>query len=121
MDSITHAALLRHFNDRRLHPHIPEHALFIRGEIAKLEVVDPSAAASFKAFYDEKLVAYMQEHPQEFVVADPEGSEDTVKAPKEEKEEVKEAKETDAPTETLDTAIPEKKKPGRKPKIISPI
>lgn len=61
MDSLQYSALLKHFTDRRLHPWIPEHKLFILGELAKLEVTDPSAAASFKEFYDKKMEHYEAE------------------------------------------------------------
>ncbi len=59
-------ALLRLFVAQRLHPWIPEHDLFIKGEIAKLEVTDPSNAESQKKFYAEKMQKYIDEHPEEF-------------------------------------------------------
>lgn len=59
MDSHQHEALRRLFHDRRLHPWVPEHDLFIRAELAMQEVLDPSAAANFKAFYEQKMVDYL--------------------------------------------------------------
>jgi hypothetical protein len=79
-----------------LHPWIPEHAIFIRGELAKLEVTDPTAAASFKQFYEEKMDKYESEQPKE--------PEPVEVEKKEEQPEVVEV---------------EKKKPGRKPKSLS--
>lgn len=58
MDSIQHEALQRMFINRRLCPWVPDHALFIKAEIAKLEVLEPHDADSFRAFYDKSLAEY---------------------------------------------------------------
>ena len=60
MDSIQYEALRKMFNDKRLHPWIPEHEIFIKGELAKLAVTEPKDAASYKAFYDEKMKKYLE-------------------------------------------------------------
>lgn len=44
------------FISKRLHPWVPEHAVFIKGELAMLEVTDPSAAATYRAFYEQKAL-----------------------------------------------------------------
>ena len=62
MDSLEYEAHLRLFNARRLHPWLPEHALFIAGELAKLEVVDKTAAVNFREFYEKKMDDYEHEN-----------------------------------------------------------
>lgn len=54
MDSLQHEALSKMFRNRRLQPGIPEHDLFIKAEIAKLEILEPHDAETFKEFYDKK-------------------------------------------------------------------
>lgn len=55
MDSLHHAALTKHFYERRLQPNIEEHALFIEAELAKLKVLDEHDYKNFKAHYDSVL------------------------------------------------------------------
>ncbi len=55
MDNHQQAALLNLFGQYRLSPMEPEHKLFIDAEIAKLEILDPVNAESFKKFYDGKM------------------------------------------------------------------
>ena len=62
MDSLNYEAHQKMFIARRLHPWIPEHDLFIRGEIAKLEVTDPTAASSYGSFYGESMQKYIEEN-----------------------------------------------------------
>ncbi len=65
MDAHQHAALLRLFGERRLDPTVPEHNLFIRGQLAMLELTNPGDAANFKAFYDEKLATSLAKQAAE--------------------------------------------------------
>ena len=58
MDSQQHEALMKMFYARRLQPAIPEHDVFIKAEIAKLEVLEPKDAESFKEFYGKALKSY---------------------------------------------------------------
>lgn len=55
MDNLQHEALQRMFHLRRLQPWNEEHALFIKGELAKLEVIDKHDFENFKAFYDKLM------------------------------------------------------------------
>ena len=106
MDAIQHEALQRHFLARRLHPWIPEHAIFIKGELAKLDVLDKHDAESFRAFYEEKMEKYREEHPEEFK--------------KEEEEKKKEEVKIEEPKIEEELKVEEKKAPkkkGRKPKV----
>lgn len=59
MDNHQHQALTTMFYARRLDPSNSEHAMFIKAEIAKLEVLDPHDSESFKTFYDEKTKQYL--------------------------------------------------------------
>lgn len=83
MDSHQHAALLRMFQARRLMPWIPEHAIFIAGEIAKLEILDPHDAENFRSFYSKTLEDYRTANT-------PEVQEEPVVEAKEEPKEVTE-------------------------------
>lgn len=56
MDSKQHEALVRMFYQRRLDPSNEEHALFIKGEIAKLQILDGHDAESFEEFYNKRQV-----------------------------------------------------------------
>lgn len=60
---------LKLFQTMRLHPWIPEHKIWIEQEIAKLAVVDKTAADTFRADYDKKLAEYktLNPDPQEQV------------------------------------------------------
>lgn len=49
---------VRLFEEMRLHPWIPEHKLFIDGQIAVLGVTDAARGKSFKKAYDEKMATY---------------------------------------------------------------
>lgn len=129
MDCLQYEALRRHFETRRLHPWIPEHELFIRGEIAKLEVTDPTAAVSFEEFYEQKMETYKQEHPEEFGIkpaVEPEKTESVDTPSMEDLHKViedrlaREAAEEETPVETpvVEVAEKEPKKRGRKPKIV---
>lgn len=44
---------------------MPEHDIFIRGELAKLEVLEPHDYESFKAFYDQKREEYKRKLVEE--------------------------------------------------------
>ena len=55
MDAHQHAALTRLFAANRLDPSVPEHAIFIAGELAKLKITDKHDYETKKAFYDQKL------------------------------------------------------------------
>lgn len=116
MDSLQYAALLKHFNDSRLHPWIPEHAIFIKGEIAKLEVTDPTAAASFKKFYESKMEKYEAEQKAsevkvEEALSDGDISVEDLQLILDQKKKKEDASKVEAVEE-----VKTPKKPGRKPK-----
>ena len=84
--SANYDADIRIFMEMRKHPWIPEHKVFIDGEIAKL-ISNPETkhdGERLKVQYDAKMTTYVAEHPEEFPVVVP------VKRVKKEEEEVKE-------------------------------
>ncbi len=86
MDHLQHEALCKMFAARRLQPNIPEHALFIEAELAKMKVLEPHDYKGFKEFYDRVKEEYTPPTPIEHRTA---GIPETVVAKVEEKVEEK--------------------------------
>ena len=103
MDSHQHAALVRLFAARRLLPWVPEHHTFIKAELAKLEVLEPKDAESYKSFYEGLMQKYMEEHPNEIVTVVPAKAAEPVEG-----------------VANIASEVPAPKKRGRKPKISLP-
>jgi hypothetical protein len=74
MDNLQLEALRRMFYAYRMIPWAPEHELFIKGELAKLEVLEPSSAKAFKDFYEKRMQDHLalQEPVTQEVVMPPE-------------------------------------------------
>lgn len=121
---MTYEAHLRLFNARRLHPWLSEHDVFIRGELAKLEVTDPSAAQSHREFYEKKLQEYVNQQKQEEVkveeaLNDGEITKEDLELiiAKKEKEKVKEEVKEELTIADLEKVIEKKEKKVKKHKI----
>ena len=65
MDSHQHAALTRMFEQRRLMPWVPEHKVFIDGQLAMLKVTNEHDYNSAKDFYDKLLKNHQEEVGEE--------------------------------------------------------
>lgn len=104
------------FHARRLLPWIPEHAVFIAGEIAKLDILDPHDAETFKSFYSKVLEEYRAANAVPEVVAEVTEVPVVVDVPTPEVKEVK----TDIATETpvVTPTAPEIEKPKKKKKTL---
>ena len=107
---------LRLLREGRLHPWLPEHKVFIDGELAKFTVTDPKYGLELQARYDAKMAKYIAENPP-------------VKVPLEATDVVEDATELDQedtssqslPHEenpsSQEIAVPVPKKRGRKKKL----
>lgn len=97
-----------------MQPWHPDNKLFIIGELAKMDVVDPGQAKELRAHYDKKMAKYTGEHPE------PEEKNEEPKPKKEEPitetitTELEVEAKVEPVTKTVTTTV--KKKRGRKPK-----
>lgn len=115
MDSLQLQALQRLFEAQRLDPSVPEHALFIEGELAKLKVMEPDKAKSHKAFYDKKLADYLALQKAAGQADQSVGEEPKGELTVADLQEVLDKKAAKVQEEVKEKDVP-KKKPGRKPK-----
>lgn len=94
MDSHQHAALSRLFIARRLDPSVPEHAVFIAGELAKLKIINSHDYETYNDFYtkrmearneaikaEEKILKDQEDEKRNAIVEEPEVVTETLSVP----------------------------------------